>query len=114
MRRLLFLGLVLLAACAALIWAGNAGIGPLVITREGEQKIVLRFGEPVSVVREPGISGRIPLIDDVLTYDARRLYLNAEPLQVQTRDQEPLVVDNYVIWRIDDPLLFRRSFPLGR
>lgn len=114
MRRLLFLGLVLLAAAAALIWAGNAGLGPIVITREGEQKIVLRFGDPVSVVTQPGISLRIPLLDDVLTYDARRLYLNAEPLQVQTRDQEPLVVDNYVIWRIADPLLFRRSFPLGR
>jgi membrane protease subunit HflC len=114
MRRLLFLGLVLLAAFAALVWLGSTGVGPLVITREGEQKIVLRFGDPVSVVTQPGISLRIPLLDDVLTYDARRLYLNAEPLQVQTRDQEPLVVDNYVIWRIADPLLFRRSFPLGR
>jgi membrane protease subunit HflC len=114
MRRLLFLGLVLLAAAAALIWAGNAGIGPIVITREGEQKIVLFFGDPRAVVTAPGITLRLPLLEDVLTYDARRLYLNAEPLQVQTRDQEPLVVDNYVIWRIADPLLFRRSFPLGR
>ncbi|HVP30485.1 MAG TPA: protease modulator HflC [Myxococcota bacterium] len=114
MRRLLFLGLVALAVFAALVWAGNVGLGPLVITREGEQKIVLRLGDPVAVVTEPGVSGRIPLLDDVITYEKRRLYLNGEPLHVQTRDQEPLDVDNYVIWRIADPLLFRRSFPLGR
>jgi membrane protease subunit HflC len=113
-RRLLFLGLVALAVFAALVWAGNVGLGPLVITREGEQKIVLRLGDPVAVVTEPGVSGRIPLLDDVITYEKRRLYLNGEPLHVQTRDQEPLDVDNYVIWRIADPLLFRRSFPLGR
>ena len=114
MRRLLFLGLVALAVFAVLVWAGNVGLGPLVITREGEQKIVLRLGDPVAVVTEPGVSGRIPLLDDVITYEKRRLYLNGEPLHVQTRDQEPLDVDNYVIWRIADPLLFRRSFPLGR
>jgi membrane protease subunit HflC len=113
-RRLLFLGLVALAVFAVLVWAGNVGLGPLVITREGEQKIVLRLGDPVAVVTEPGVSGRIPLLDDVITYEKRRLYLNGEPLHVQTRDQEPLDVDNYVIWRIADPLLFRRSFPLGR
>ena len=35
------------AIFAALVWAGEVGVGPVVITREGEQKLVLLFGTPV-------------------------------------------------------------------
>ena len=42
MRRLLVLVVLVLAAAAGLVAAGNVGLGPLVITREGEQKIILK------------------------------------------------------------------------
>ena len=32
---------------------------------------------------------------------------------MQTRDAEQPVIDNYVVWRIRDPLQFFRSFPTG-
>ncbi len=113
MRRLLFFGLIALAAFSALVYAGNLGWGPLVITREGEQKLVLVFGNVVSTLTKPGLSLRVPLISDVVTFDQRRLYLNAEPLPIQTRDEERIVVDDYVIWRIADPQAFYVSFPTG-
>ncbi len=114
MRRLVFLLLIVLAGFAALVWAGNLGLGPVLITREDEQKIVLLFGRPTLVTTEPGIRLRIPFVTDVVVLDKRALYLNAEPLPIQTRDEERLVVDNYVVWRIADPLEFYRSFPQGR
>ena len=110
MRRLLLALLVLLAIFAALVWAGGLGLGPLVIAREGEQKMVLFFGEPVAVLREPGLGWRVPLLTQVLTFDRRLLYLNIEPSDVPTRNQERLVVDSYVIWRISDPQQFYESF----
>jgi len=113
-RRVLFLLLVLLAAFAALVWAGNIGLGPVLITREDEQKIVTLFGSPVTVTREPGIALRLPLLTDVLVFDKRRLYLNTEPLLIPMRDQERIVVDTYVVWRITDPVAFYSSFPKGR
>ena len=58
----------------------------------------------------PGLSFRVPLLQSVETYDIRWLYLNTEPLPIQTRDGEELNVDNYVIWRISDPVEFRRAF----
>jgi membrane protease subunit HflC len=39
--------------------------------------------------------------------------LNSRPDTIQTRDRERLVVDNFAIWRIVDPLLFYKSFPTG-
>lgn len=110
MRRLLVLLLVLVAAAAALVWAGALGIGPVLITKEGEQKIVLLFGNPVNVQKEPGVSWRVPLVDNVVEFDARLLYVNSPPSEIQTRDQERIVVDNYVVWRIANPEAFYRSF----
>jgi modulator of FtsH protease HflC len=113
-RRLFFVCLVTVAVFAGLVWLGNIDRGPFLITREDQQKIVLLFGKPLLVRTEPGLALRLPLVTDVLTYDKRRLYLSTEPITAQTRDQEQLVIDNYVIWRIEDPVQYRSSFPLGR
>jgi membrane protease subunit HflC len=96
-----------------MVVASERGIGPLLITREGEQKLILRFGDPRDKATSPGVSWRIPLIDDVRTFERRQLYLNMEPLPIQTRDEERIVVDNYIVWRIEDPLVFYASFPTG-
>ena len=113
MRRIIFGLLVVSAIFAALVWAGEVGVGPVVITREGEQKVVLLFGSPVSVQTGPGLSLRLPFVSNVLSFDRRFLYFNSEPQQMQTRDAERPVVDHYVVWRIADPLKFFASFPSG-
>jgi membrane protease subunit HflC len=109
-RRLLTILFIALAAAVALIAAGNLNLGPLVITREGEQKMILLLGD-VRTVTTPGAALRLPFLETVRTFERRWLYLNTEALPIQTKDGEQLVVDNYVIWRIDDPLEFQRSFP---
>lgn len=114
MRRLPLLLVLGLALFASLVWLADRGLGPLVITRVDEQKLVLLFGRPVSVLTEPGLWVRVPLLSDVRTFDKRLLYFNAEPLPIQTRDEERIVVDNYVVWRITDPLQYFQSFPTGR
>ncbi len=97
----------------ALIAAGNVGWGPIVITKEGQQQLILSLGPPRAVI-EPGWSLRFPFIEEVVTFDKRLLYLNTESDVIQTIDQERIVVDNYVMWRILDPIGFQSSFPGGR
>ncbi|MBW2448640.1 MAG: protease modulator HflC, partial [Deltaproteobacteria bacterium] len=113
MRRILYLGLVAAAIFAGLVWAGSLGLGPVLITNEGEQKMVLRLGSVATVRTEPGLWYRIPLLDDVLVFEKRLQYFNARPLLIQTRDAQPINVDYYVLWRISDPLRFYESFPGG-
>src|SRR5690606_8871715 len=112
MRRLLFAVLVLSALGAVLVWLGEQGWGPVVITHEDEHKIVLFLGSPLSVRTEPGISLRPPFAE-VRVFDRRYQYLNSEPQQMQTRDAERPVIDHYVMWRIADPLRFFSDFPQG-
>jgi membrane protease subunit HflC len=114
-RRLLFVALVLLALAVGLVWAGNYGYGPLVITREFEQKLVLRWGaDPVKVLDQPGIwPFRIPVIDRVEVFDRRLQHLDAEPVEMLIARGDKLIVSYYAVWRIADPLLFRQNFPKG-
>lgn len=103
--------LVLGGGFLGLVAAAGLDLGPLVVTREGEQKIIFRFNEAWKVTK-PGWALRtgIPLIEEVETYDSRWLYLSTEPLPIQTKDGERLNVDNYVVWRITDPVAFRQAF----
>jgi membrane protease subunit HflC len=112
-KRLVILLLGALAAFVGLVFLGERGVGPLVITREGEQRLVLLFGDPREEPTRPGLGWRLPLVDEVRSFEARQLHLNVEPLPIQTRDEERIVVDNYVVWRIHDPLLFAKAFPTG-
>jgi membrane protease subunit HflC len=50
---------------------------------------------------------------DVETYPSLKLYLNVDPESIQTKDQERVVIDNYAVWQIVDPVAFRGSFPQG-
>jgi membrane protease subunit HflC len=110
-RILVFVFAVVLAG-VGFVALGQIGIGPIVITPEGQQKIILLFGTPRKVTT-PGPDLRIPLVEEVRTYERRLLYLNTDPLPIQTADEERMVVDNYVVWTIDEPIGFHASFPGG-
>jgi modulator of FtsH protease HflC len=109
-KRLVIVVGLLVALGVGAITAGQLGLGPVVITREGTQKIIFFLGD-VRKVTVPGVSFRLPLVETVETYDSRWLYLNTEALPIQTRDGEQLQVDNYVVWRIGDVVKFKESFP---
>jgi membrane protease subunit HflC len=116
MRRM-FTGLIVLAAVfVGLVKAAEFDIGPLVVTRADEQKLILLLGTPRERATEPGLAWRIglPVLERVIPFDRRWLHLNSHPREIPTIDQERIVVDHYVVWRIADVLQFYKSFPQGR
>jgi membrane protease subunit HflC len=112
MRRLILIALVLLGFCMALVTAGNLGIPPVVITKEGEQKLILLFGE-VRTETKPGIALMVPFLEVVRTYESRWLHNSTDALPIQTKDGEQLVIDNYTVWRIAEARTFLVNFPAG-
>jgi membrane protease subunit HflC len=112
MRRAIVLLLLIGAVVMGFAVLGSFGWGPVLITREGEQKILLMFGKALAVTK-PGVFARVPLLMDVESYPSLKLYLNVDPESIQTKDQERIVIDNYVVWRIVGPVEFRGSFPQG-
>jgi len=104
-----FLLLILLVLAIAL---SVAGMGPLLVTREGEYKIALFLGEPMAVITQPGIDVTVPLVQ-TRGFDSRWQHLGSERKEIPTSDQERIIVDSYVVWRISAPLLFYKKFPAG-
>jgi membrane protease subunit HflC len=65
--------------------------------------IKFQLGEIVDVQSKPGLYAKIPLVQNVRTYEKRILTLdNAEPDRVTTSEKKPLLVDYTVLWRIAD------------
>src|SRR5450432_1843254 len=74
-----------------------------------EQVLVVRLGEPVKVVTEPGLNFKAPFIDTVISIDKRILDLEAPAQEVIASDQKRLVVDAFARYRIKDPLRFYQT-----
>jgi membrane protease subunit HflC len=70
---------------------------------EREMAIKFKLGEIVSVVREPGLKWKIPLINNIRTFDSRVLTLDTPPERYLTQEKKNVIVDSYVKWRIADP-----------
>lgn len=73
-----------------------------------QQALVLQFGQPVTVVTEPGLHAKLPW-QSVELYDRRVLNLDAPPEEVIAQDKKRLVVDAFARWRITDPLRFNQT-----
>jgi membrane protease subunit HflC len=71
-----------------------------------QQALVVRLGEPVRVIREPGLAFKVPFIDTVTFFDNRVLDVDAPSQEVIASDQKRLVVDAFARYRISDPLRF--------
>src|SRR5205085_2214613 len=74
-----------------------------------EQVLVVRLGEPVRVVTEPGLNFKAPFIDTVISIDKRILDLENPSQEVIASDQKRLVVDAFARYRIKNALRFYQS-----
>jgi membrane protease subunit HflC len=86
----------------------------LFIVDQKQSAIVLRFGEPVRVIHAlgkggPGLKVKAPFLENVIKFDRRNLGLEADQEEVISADQERLVVDAFLRYRISDPLQYYRT-----
>lgn len=79
------------------------------ILDQREQALVVQFGEPVRVVKDPGLHFKIPFAQDLITFDKRILDLNADPRELIASDQKRLIVDSFAKYKIVDPLKFYQT-----
>ena len=69
--------------------------------------VVQQLGEIRQVISEPGISFKLPLIQNVRFFDKRIITLdNNEPERFITSEKKNVLVDSYIKWRIVDPKLY--------
>ncbi|TWB92012.1 membrane protease subunit HflC [Bradyrhizobium macuxiense] len=84
------------------------GYSSVFTVQQTEQTIVLRFGEPVDIVTEPGLHFKAPW-NSVINVDKRILDLENPSQEVIASDQKRLVVDAFARYRIKNALRYYTS-----
>ena len=98
-------GIVLVLVLAAMV----LGYSSMFTVYQTQQALVVRLGQPVRVVTEPGLNFKVPLIDSVIGIDKRILDLENPAQEVIASDQKRLVVDAFARYRIQEPLRFYQT-----
>jgi len=91
--------MMLVLAVAVALLVGSSAF----IVDQREQVLVLQFGNPKLVVKEPGLHFKLPW-QTVSRFDRRLLESDAPVNEVITKDKKTILVDNYTRWKIVDPL----------
>jgi membrane protease subunit HflC len=68
------------------------GLSSVYVVKEGERAILI----------QPGLHLKIPFIEQVKKLDARLQTLDGDPDRFVTSEKKDLIVDTYVMWRIND------------
>ena len=82
----------------------------IIIVDETEQIVILQFGKPVRTIKEAGLNWKLPApFQTSNSFEGRLLEYDVPPDEILSRDKKSLNIDNYVRWRIIDPLLFLQT-----
>ena len=79
------------------------------VVTERQQAIVLRFGEIVNVIREPGLNFKVPIVDTVQLIEDRKMRFDLDNIRVQVSGGRFYEVDAFVVYSVTDPRQFRET-----
>jgi membrane protease subunit HflC len=71
-----------------------------------QSAIVLELQRPKETISEPGLYFKLPLFQQVKYFSNQLLDHDSQPAEVITRDKKNLLIDNFTVWRIVNPLTF--------
>lgn len=74
----------------------------LFIVDEREKAVLLRLGEIERTDFEPGLHFKMPFVNNVRKFEAREMALDAQPARYLTGEKKNVIVDSFILWRIED------------
>src|SRR5574342_686322 len=92
-------GIFLLLRIALIIFV----VTNVFIVKEGEYRVIRQFGEVVRIVKSPGLSFKVPFIQSVTSLPKYQMTYDVSEAEINTKDKKRMIIDNYAIWRIEDP-----------
>jgi membrane protease subunit HflC len=93
-----------------LVLAALFVLSTIIMVDETEQIVILQFGKPVRTIKDPGLNWKFPApFQTSNSFEKRLLEYDVPPEEILSKDKKSLIIDNYVRWRITDPLLFLQT-----
>ena len=91
--------LTLLLIIALVLFFGSSFVYTV---KEYERGVMLKFGEIIDADLQPGLGFKWPVINEPRLFDGRILTLDMRPAEYLTQEKKRLIVDSFVMWRIDN------------
>jgi len=104
-----YFGIFTAAFAALVLMALIVAYSSMFTVYQTDQVIVVRLGQPIRVVTDPGLNFKVPVLDSVISVDKRIVDLENPAQEVIASDQKRLVVDAFARYRINDALKFYQT-----
>ena len=104
----------LIVAIVAAFVIGVVLANTFFIVDQRQQVVVVNLGDPVKVINppgayDPGLKAKIPFLESLVVLDKRNQAIEAEKEELISADQQRLLVDAFVRYRISNPLQFYQT-----
>lgn len=94
----------LLAVCAVVL-----GGASFYTVAENEYAVVTQFGKIQYVVSEPGANFKVPFVQTIRYIPKELKLYDIAQSDVITSDKKSMIADDYILWRITDPIKFAQT-----
>lgn len=84
-------------------------LSTLFVVQKTQQVLIVELGRLARVIQKPGLYFKLPLMQERVTYDNRILTIGLPPAEVTLNDQKRAVVDLFLRYRIQDPVVFYKT-----
>ncbi len=81
-------------------------VSSAVVTKSNEYTLIKQFGRVDRVVSEAGLTFKIPFIQQTEKLPKTIMLYDHDESDVITKDKKTMVIDNFILWKITDPLKF--------
>ena len=97
--------IILIIAIVLILCLANS----VYVVEENEYACTVRFSKIIDTTGEAGLHFKVPFLDSVKYFSKAATLYDIPPSEVFTSDKQNMTVDCYVLWRIEDPLLFYQT-----
>lgn len=97
--------IAVIVVLAVLFISGNS----IFTVAENEYAVVTQFGKIQYVVSEAGASVKVPFIQTVRKIPKELRLYDIKQSDVITSDKKSMIADDYILWRITDPVKFAQT-----
>jgi len=87
---------------AIVVIVGFALQATLFTVKEYERAVKFKFGEFVGEEITPGLHWKLPFVNTIEKYDVRIQTMDSDPEGFLTKNNQELMIDSFVKWRISD------------
>lgn len=83
--------------------------GTLYTVQPNQYVAVRQFGKIVKIQDKPGLKAKIPFIQNTQRISAATKLYDVPLSDVITKDKKSMIADNYVLWKVVDPVKYIRT-----